>query len=495
MKNHRAAAAWKDIPDMPSWIGSHDVPLLRMLNCISYLAKDEIQTSPHLAAKLVDSISQDVIENPESKYLNLGAKDGIFSYLLKCRLMKEMQGRFSTPEEKEHHILHSQIFVDCTSSLAADLARKLLYGSDRADAVSARCRFAAPEGNVKCIYGKDGIAKENAKTYDGSLYSEVFGVKFDVVIGNPPYQENDGGNGISAKPIYNRFVEMALQLDPRFLIMIIPAKWFAAQGKGTAKFSKMMLSDRHIKKMVDYPDSTECFPDVAIGGGVCYFVRDSQYSGPCNFVSIHRGQKFEAAMELDKYGILVRYLPLLPIIEKVFAYYPEGFRSMTECVSSRKPFGLSTKVEPVSGTGDIMLRYNRGVGPFLRSMVPAGIEMIDKYQVVISYLKEGLQSKDGRLRVFQNIGMLPPGYVCTETSLTVGSFETQEEAERMLTYLKSKLLRALVAPVALTQHVTKECFRFVPMLEDDACTDEELYVKYGLTQKEIDYIEWLIRPM
>ncbi len=319
-------------------------------------------------------------------------------------------------------------------------------------------------------------------------------MKFDVIIGNPPYQLSDGGHGRSAGPIYHKFVEQAKKLNPRNLIMIIPSRWFGG-GKGLNEFRKEMLNDDRIKKIIDFENATEVFPGVDIAGGVCYFLWNRDFHGECQVANIRNGEINVVVRSLNEFDTFIRHSFAVPIIRKVMQIKEKG---MSEQVSSRKPFGLATNVRPLKH-GHIILRWQKGEGPFMRDEITVGVEMIDKWKVITSYVgydHAGSPGKDGRRRVFSKIDILPPGTICTETYLVTGVYDSRNEAENLVKYMKTRFFRFLVSQFMYSHHISKDSYSFVPVQNmQEKWTDEKLYKKYGLTQEEIDFIESMIRPM
>jgi len=248
-------------------------------------------------------------------------------------------------------------------------------------------------------------------------------MKFDVIIGNPPYQLSDGGFGRSATPIYNKFVHQAKKLNPRYLTMIIPSRWFAG-GKGLDSFRAEMLNDDRFRKLVDFEDASEVFPGVDIAGGVCYFLWERDSHGPCEVTNVHKGEKVVSVRRLNEFPTFIRHSQAVSIVRKVLA---KQERSMSEQVSSRKPFGLPTNARPHK-SGDLILRWQNGEGPYPREEIKAGVEMIDKWKVITSYVgydHAGNPGPDGKRRVFSKIDILPPGTICTETYLVVGVYDSK----------------------------------------------------------------------
>jgi site-specific DNA-methyltransferase (adenine-specific) len=319
-------------------------------------------------------------------------------------------------------------------------------------------------------------------------------MKFDVIIGNPPYQLSDGGFGRSASPIYHRFVQQAKKLNPRYLTMIIPSRWFGG-GKGLDEFRAEMLNDNRIRKIVDFEDANEVFPGVDIAGGICYFLWERDSKGQCEVVNMHGGIEATSKRHLNEFRTFIRHSQAVPIIRKVLA---KRERNMSEQVTSRKPFGLATNVRPMKN-GELILRWQNGEGPYKRSCISVGFAMIDKWKVITSYVgydHAGNPGKDGRRRVFSKIDILPPGTICTETYLVVGSFKEETQAQNLVVYMKSRLFRFLVSQFMYSHHITKDSYSLVPILDmSKQWTDEKLYKRYGITEDEIAFIESKIRPM
>ena len=206
-------------------------------------------------------------------------------------------------------------------------------------------------------------------------------MKFDYVIGNPPYQEVDGGSGASATPVYNKFIEETKTLNPTAMSFIIPAKWYSG-GKGLDKFREQMLNDKRMAVLVDYPNSLDVFPNVDVAGGVCYFVWAKSHEGKCYYINYRDGVKTSEYRDLNEFSTFIRYPIAAEIVKKVRL---KGEQTLDTIVSSRKPFGLATNVKPLKA-GDIQLRFNGGIGPYKRSLISTGIEKIDRYKIIISYL-------------------------------------------------------------------------------------------------------------
>lgn len=286
--------------------------------------------------------------------------------------------------------------------------------------------------------------------------------------------------------------------------MIMPAKWYT-DGKGLGIFRETMLNDKRISKLVDFTDSRDCFENVDIAGGVCYFLWTKDYQGLCEFVSKHQGQSTTANRELSSEDSFIRHMEAVAIVGKVKSTTSAFY---TPRVSTQKPFGLRTYVMPLEN-GDIILKYNKGKGPYQSSLITIGKEMISQWKVTISCLTAehaGQTDKEGRKKILSSLDILEPNEICTETYLVVDAFDTKEEAMHLYSYLQSRFVRFLISQLASTQHLSKDKFAYVPLQDFTSSSDinwsasvadidQQLYRKYGLSADEIAFIEKMIKPM
>jgi len=487
-----------------------------VLTCLANLSNDEVFTPPVLVNQILDILPVELWSNREAKFLDPVSKSGVFLREIAKRLMLGLEKQIPDKQERINHIYKHQLYGIAITELTSLLSRRSVYCSKTANGKYSVCdSFDNEQGNIlfdriehkwkngKCIYC--GVSQEvydrddSLETYAYQFIhtdkpEKIFNMKFDVIVGNPPYQLNDGGFGKSAAPMYHKFVQQAKKLNPRYLTMIIPSRWFAG-GKGLDEFRSEMLNDNRIKKLIDYWDSTDCFPGVDIAGGICYFLWEKEYSGACEIINIHREKVIRSIRPLNEFHSLVRFGTAADVIKKIRLHKEEN---MSKQVSSRKPFGLGTNIRP-SNKGDLVLVWNGGEGTIEIEKIEIGKELIEKWKVItskVSYDHGGQPDKEGKRRVLSRIEILPPNTICTETYIIAGSFDNEESSKNLVGYLKTKFVRFLISQLSFSQDITKDRFSFVPVQNyNESWTDEKLYLKYGLTAEEIEFIESMIRPM
>ncbi len=490
-----------------------------VLSCLANLSNDEVFTPPEIVNQMLDLLPQELFENPDTKFLDPACKTGVFLREIAKRLIKGLQWQIPDLQERVNHIFQNQLYGVAITELTSLLSRRGLYCSKYPNSDFSVTKFDTTEGNVryrrishtwqngKCIYcGANQQQYSRGNELETHAYEfihtlkpeELFNMKFDVIIGNPPYQLSDGGGtGSSAIPLYHNFVTQAKKLKPRYLSMIIPSRWFVG-GKGLDDFRDEMLHDNHLRVIHDFLDASECFPGVEIKGGVCYFLWDRDNAGLCSVnTHEHNEIKSSATRPLLEEGndVFIRYNEAISIYQKIKKFNEESFMHI---VSVRRPFGLSStfsdfsKNNPSSG---IKVYGNKTYGYLAKNfMLPQNIESVDKYKVFISF---GYGAGEGFPHQILNKPFIgEPNSCCTETYLQIGTCEKEETAENIISYIKTKFFRFLVMLKKNTQNGTRGVYQFVPMQDfSKPWTDEELYAKYELTQEEIDFIESMIRPM
>ncbi|MCM1321912.1 MAG: Eco57I restriction-modification methylase domain-containing protein [Bacteroides sp.] len=482
-----------------------------VLSCLANLSSDEVFTPPEIVNQMLDMLPQELFENPDTTFLDPACKTGVFLREIAKRLIKGLEPQFPDLQERIDHIFRKQLFGIAITELTSLLSRRSVYCSKRADGEFSVSRFDSAEGNIrfkrikhtwkngKCIhcgasrteYERGGELETHAYEFIHTTDLEkLFDMKFDVIISNPPYQLSDGGAQASAIPIYQHFVETAKKLKPRYLTMIIPARWFSG-GRGLDNFRAIMLHDKRVCYLYDFFDSNDCFPGIDLSGGVCYFLWDREYNGKCKVTSNYQ----DKVTTLSRYlitddDVFVRFNEAVSILTKIFNHQEKKFSTL---ISSSKPFGLRTFYKP-KDIGKIHLYAYPKAGYCDLQDIVVNQEFIDKYKVFISaaYGERGAFP----YLVIGKPFLGEPNSICTETYLMINPTTSKLECENVISYIKTKFFRFLVLLRKNTQHAVKAVYQFVPMQNfSKSWTDEELYAKYNLTQDEIDFIESMVRPM
>jgi site-specific DNA-methyltransferase (adenine-specific) len=490
-------------------IGTHKPDIL---DCISNLSSDEVFTPPSVVNQVLDLLPQDVWANPKLKFLDPACKSGVFLREAAKRLMIGLEPVIEDEDVRRKHIFQNMLYGIPITELTGYIARRSVYYSKVANSKHSVVEFENEQGNIvykrgshNYVRGKctecgapEGVLDRGEQlenyAYQFIHKNEVTKMKFDVIIGNPPYQLQDAGDSTGASPIYHLFVNQAKKLDPRYISMIIPSRWFAG-GKGLDTFRSEMLKDKRISHLVDFHDAADCFPGVEIKGGVCYFLWDSKHNGPCEVTPVVGGERLIAAKRhIDTYDVFVRFNQSITILEKV---RKKGERAFSERMSSQKPFGFRTNFTDFKDKafkGAVQIYAFKAIGWVDRNLIAQNDNWVDKYKVIIS------RSYNGGYTYPHQITNKPivceKGSCCTETYIVCDVLETLEEANNLASYMKSKFFRFLVSIRKISQDNPKDRFDFVPLLDlKKSWTDKDLYARYDLTVDEIDFIEKMIREM
>lgn len=520
-----------------------------VLTCIANLSNDEVFTPPAMANQMLDQLERawatanggkSLWADPTVTFIDPFTKSGIFLREIVDRLNRGLADDIPDIDERVDHILTKQVFGIAITTLTGLLARRSVYCSKDATGPHSVARsFDRDWGNIwfertehtwagnscaycgasKSEYSRSGDLETHAYPFIHAndikaQIKRMFGaeMQFDVVIGNPPYQLDDGGSGASAMPIYQKFVEAAISLEPRFLTMIIPSRWFAG-GRGLAAFRAEMLSDDRVRAIADFLDSRDVFPGVDVAGGVCYFLWNREDRGECLVTSHRRGGISEAVRPLlePAADVFIRHNEGISILKKVVEVesgtatgglaLPEGHR-FADQVSGQKPFGLRTFYrgsEVKENTDDVLVLQSGGRSWAKRSEIGEAIHLIDRWKVFTSKSSSehaGQADKDGRRRVLSLTGILPPGSAVTETYVLLGDFDSEAEAQNCLSYVTTRFFRMLIVLRASGQDISRAAYSFIPKQDfTKPWTDEDLYVKYDVDEDEIAFIESIVRPM
>lgn len=515
-----------------------------VLSCLANLSNDEVFTPPEVVNRMLDMLPQELFESTETTFLDPCCKTGVFLREIAKRLLanqmpgyeqaveeinaKKANGQKLSPDEKWFmnqlqisidHIFHNQLFGIAITEMTSLVSRRSVYCSKWPNGEYSVSKFDNPEGNIrfkrinhtwvngKCKYcGASEEQYSRGDTLETHAYEwihtenpeGIFNMKFDVIISNPPYQLSDGGNAASAAPLYHLFVQQALKLKPRFMEMIIPARWYAG-GKGLDDFRNFMLHETHVRKLVDYANSADCFPGVNIAGGVCYFLWDKSFNGDCIVLNL-KGDAISSSSKrpLNEFEYFVRDNIAIGVVRKVRLY---NENVLSEQVFSRNYFDIPTTMTGLDKekNGFVKTFSSKGVIYIPQSQISDTNKILNKYKVVVTRAMSGgnKPTSSGDYMVLPStMRILNPNEACSEAYIIVGVFKKKAEAQNMITYLETKFMRFLLLQALTSINITKEKFCFVPLQDfSKSWTDAELYKKYKLTQDEINFIESMIRPM
>lgn len=517
-----------------------------VLTCIANLSNDEVFTPPEFANKMLDTLAEawaanhggaNIWADSAVTFLDPCTKSGVFLREITRRLTEGLAKKIPDLEERVNHILKKQVFGIGITQITSLLARRSVYCSKKATGKHSIAKsFVSGDGNIwfkrikhtwegdRCKFcGAARSVFDRAKDLETHAYAfihtnkiksrmaELFreNMQFDVIIGNPPYQLNDDGFGASAAPIYHHFVAQAKALGPRYLSMVIPARWFAG-GKGLNEFRESMLADDRLRSIDDYLSASDVFPGVGLKGGVCFFLWDRDSSGQCRVTTHFKDWPDSMATRplLEKgVDVFIRFNEGLSILKKVAGVESGKPRSLAlpeskrfeQLVSSRKPFGLETtfKGKTTKSVADVMVYQNGGTGFISRKEISMSTHLIDSWKIYVGRAAPGTGNKDTYPhKIISTPFVGEPGSISSETYLCIGPFDSKTKAESGLSYLSCRLTRLLVLLHKPSQDTTRKVYTFVPIQKwTKRWTDEDLYKKYGITEEEITFIEKVVRPM
>ena len=489
-----------------------------VLTCLANLSNDEVFTPPSLVNQILDLLPSALWSDPDAKFLDPVCKSGVFLREIAKRLVVGLEPVFPDLQERANHIYKYQLFGLAITELTGLLSRRSVYCSKVANGKYSVCSdFKDEQGNI--VYarvehdwrsGKCGFCGASQEVYERGDALESYAyqfihaddpscffknMKFDVIVGNPPYQLSDGGAQASAKPLYHKFIEQAKKLNPRYLSMIVPSRWFSG-GKGLDDFREEMLSDKRLTKVVDYFDSNECFPGVDISGGVCYFLWERDREKICEITTIRSGEKStmeRPLLEIDN-DSFIRFNEAISIYRKIKSLKEERFNKY---ISSRKPFGITTNTKGNKQNGEDTIKiFSFPENGFIkRNLVKQNESWINEYKVYISYAY-GERGAFPYLVIGKPF-LGKPNTCCTETYLVIRPpIDSLQKCENVISYMRTRFFRFLVLLKKNTQHATSKVYSLVPIQNfNESWTDEKLYKKYELTAEEITFIESMIRPM
>ncbi len=499
-----------------------------VLSCLANLSNDEVFTPPDIVNQMLDMLPQELFESKETTFLDPACKSGVFLREIAKRLLIGLEDEILDLQERIDHIFKNQLYGIAITELTSLLSRRSLYCSKFPNSIYSVTPFENPSGNIRfkrinhrwqkgrCVfcgasqkeYKRDVALETHAyEMIHTTKPEDIFKMKFDVIIGNPPYQLSDGGGmGSSAMPIYNSFVQQAKKLKPRYLSMIIPSRWFTG-GRGLDSFRDEMLNDDRIRVIHDYINATDCFPGVEIKGGVCYFLWDRDNKGDSKIYS-HKGDATPSESERplleDGMSTFIRFNELISILRKVKSHDEPSFSSI---VSANDPFGFDVRVKNSykrikpkykkrKFSNSVDFYYNGwrrdGIGYINKESIRKGQTLISTCKVLIPKAWGSGNPETDWINPF----VVESNSCCTETYLVVGPFENSEIADNVVSYMQTRFFHLMVSIIKITQNTMQKAYSVVPIQDFlKLWTDEELYQKYSITDDEIEFIESMIRPM
>ena len=484
-----------------------------VLSCLANLSNDEVFTPPNVVNQMLDMLPQELFRSPDTTFLDPACKTGVFLREIAKRLNEGLKDRIPDTQARIDHIFHKQLFGIAITELTSLLSRRGVYCSKYPNSIYSVSTFDNAQGNIrfkrtehkwkdgKCVYcGASQAQYERGDELETHAYEwihttipeEIFKMKFDVIISNPPYQLTDGGHANSAKPIYQLFVERAKKLNPRYITMIIPSRWFSG-GRGLDDFRKAMLEDRRIRKIVDYESFKDVFPGVDLAGGACYFLWNRDNLGPCEIVNRSNNKTDVLAVrELNEYDVFVRSNQAISIIHKIKKIHRGKY--MDETVSPSKPFGLRTFYEPQESGIPCQFIQRIGLKYARPEDVTDNLHILDKWKFVAPRSPIAGQTDFTKPVGFYydgNTRILPPGTCCTESFVVLFSSDNKEEILSFKSYLYTKVVRFLLLQCVVSQDVTRDKFKFVPSLEryEGRYSDENLCQRWNISPDEWELID------
>ncbi|MEI8343988.1 MAG: Eco57I restriction-modification methylase domain-containing protein [Candidatus Moraniibacteriota bacterium] len=492
-----------------------------VLSCLANLSNDEVFTPPALVNQILDLLPAELWKNKEAKFLDPVSKSGVFLREIVQRLLIGLEKEIPDHQKRLNHIYQNQVFGIGITELTSLLSRRSVYCSKTANGKYSVCdNFQNEQGNIifdrtehlwengKCKFcGASQAEYDRGEQLETHAYqfihtnepAKIFNdMKFDVIIGNPPYQLNDGGGRDSgAVPLYHKFILQAKKLNPRYLSMIIPARWYSG-GKGLDEFRDEMLNDIRVSQIHDFPETADCFPGLNIRGGICFFLWDRENKLTSKIVNYKSGKvvsEVNRSLLEANASVFIRYNEAISILKKVSKFKESTYNNI---VSSRKPFGLNSNfsgfTKEKTEKNNITLYKVGGIGFMNENKILTKKELIKKIKILVSKASPGGDTYPHKIISSPIIAL--QNSCCTETYLIIDVVKNLKQAKNLTAYMKTRFFRFMMSLVKNTQNISRGVFAFVPVQDlNEEWTDEKLYKKYGINKEEQVFIDSLILPM
>ena len=487
-----------------------------VLLCLANLSNDEVFTPPTVVNNILDMLPTELFEDPNTKFLDPCCKSGVFLREIAKRLNKGLELKIPDLETRLNHIYQNQLYGIAITELTSLLSRRSLYCSKYANSKYSIAEFDNVQGNIifhkimhtwkgnKCIFcGASKSEYDRNQELETHAYElihtvkpeEIFNMKFDVIIGNPPYQLSTGGGQAQATPLYDKFVNQAIKLNPRYLTMIIPARWYAGGFPCIKDFRKEITKSNKIKELHDFQKASDCFNGVEIKGGVCYFLWERNYDGPCDFYN-HDGDNIiskETRYLLERgCETVIRQNEAIDILNKVKAKNEESFSTI---VGTLWPFttksSFDTLHENKQNKDDIYAYVMKNKGWIDNNEIQKNRDLIGKTKLLLPRSVGSADSKVDRVKPI----LAEANTCCSGTYIVCGPFENKEIAENVITYINTRFFHFLLSLKKVSQDTVKGVYEFIPMQNfNEPWDDEKLFKKYSLSNEEINFIKTSVWP-
>ena len=472
-----------------------------------YAFYDEDFKTPLSEPRFVDrgKVTAEVF-NEQTHILEINSKTGLYPlYVAYSVYRARLRELLTSPESIEDEwavwakAVSENVFVVCKTKMARSITRRTLVGFH-----PIRVNTYTPDDLINKIKNQPDLFIKKVHDLVGQ------NVKINAIVGNPPYQVMDGGgNGAAATPIYNIFLTISRRMQPNYISLIMPARWYGG-GRGLDEFRQDMLNETHVSFLKDFPNPKDCFPTTNISGGLCYILWDKAHTtNKATIVNSINGTNHFSNRALNEFEIFVRYNDAISIIRKVQA---NNFNCIAEIISQYMPFGIRSYErgsQIKANDSDLVLHSSKGIGYISNDKAIASLEYVPKFKVLIGKALSGHlgeTDENGQVRVLALIKLVGPFEVCTESYIAIGRMDSKTDAENLLKYILTQFFRFLLLQGLTSMNITRDRFLFVPLqdftdksdidwTQSVADIDRQLYRKYDLSDDEIAFIESMIKPM